>query len=114
MRWEVHTAHQALAAIMNSYMPGGAPLPAGITLTSIAATLSGNNEASIRNLGSKLATYNESGDLVALDSTLPPTGKTNNADPQGARDVAAEEVSIGISGIKFWDTAAQTGKGNGK
>lgn len=99
---------------MNSYMPGGAPLPAGITLTSIAATLSGNNEKAIRDLGSKLAAYNESGDNVALDPTLPPTGKTNNADPQGARDVANQEVSIGVSGIKYWDTTVQTGKGNGK
>ena len=93
----IHTAHQALAAIMNSYMPGGAPLPAGITLESIATTLSSNNITAIRNLGSALANYNESGDDIALDPSMPPTGKTNNADPQGAR-------LAGATCIPYWDT----------
>jgi uncharacterized Zn-binding protein involved in type VI secretion len=93
----IHTARQALAAIMNSYMPGGAPLPAGITLESIATTLSSNNITAIRNLGSALANYNESGDDIALDPSMPPTGKTNNADPQGAR-------LEGAPCIPYWDT----------
>ena len=106
----VHTAHQALAAIMNYYMPGGAPLPAGITLTSIADTLTNGNIKQIRDLGSALANYNESGDDVALDPSMPPTGRTNNADPQGARDV-------GASCEDFWDTPEATKgvpKGKGK
>jgi len=102
----VHTAHQALAAIMNYYMPGGAPLPAGITLASIADTLTNGTIQEIRALGSALADYNESGDDVALDPSMPPTGKTNNADPQGAR-------LVGGPCEPFWDTPEAT-KGKGK
>jgi hypothetical protein len=99
----IHTAHQALAAIMNSYMPGGASLPAGITLASINATLSSNNITAIRNLGSALAGYNESGDDVALDPSMPPTGRVsgNIADPQGAR-------TAGAACIPFWNTPKKT------
>ena len=96
----IHTAHQALAAIMNSYMPGGASLPAGITLASIAATLSSNNITAIRDLGSVLAGYNESGDDVALDPSLPPTGRVyddNIGDPQGGR-------LAGAACEPFWNT----------
>jgi hypothetical protein len=105
----IHTAHQALAAIMNSYMPGGAPLPDGITLASIADTLTTGNEKQIRDLGSALAGYNEAGEDVALDPSLPPTGKTsgNIADPQGGRVIGAPCES-------FWDTPEVikvTGKG---
>jgi hypothetical protein len=96
----IHTAQQALAAIMNSYMPGGAPLPGGITLGSIATTLSGNNITAIRNLGSALANYNESGDDIALDPSMPATGRTtgNIADPQGARGAATPAC------YRYWDT----------
>jgi hypothetical protein len=93
----VHTAHQALAAIMNYYMPGGAPLPAGITLESIAGNLTNGTIQEIRQLGSTLANYNESGDDVALDPSMPPTGRTNNADPQGAR-------LVGEPCEEYWDT----------
>jgi hypothetical protein len=95
----IHTAHQALAAIMNYYMPGGAPLPGGITLASIAETLTNGTEKEIRDLGSLLAGYNESGDDVALDPSMPATGKTtgNIADPQGAR-------LAGAPCEPFWDT----------
>ena len=109
----VHTAHQALAAIMNYYMPGGAPLPSGITLASIADTLTNGNIKQIRDLGSALAEYNESGDDEALDPSMPPTGKTNNADPQGGR-------LIGAPCETYWDTpvpsssVASGGKGKGK
>ncbi len=104
----IHTAHQALAAIMNSYMPGGAPLPSGITLESIADTLTDGTLKEIRDMGSALADYNESGDDVALDPSLPPTGRTNNADPQGAR-------KAGASCEAFWDTPeALKGKGKDK
>jgi len=111
----IHTAHQALAAIMNYYMPGGAPLPDGITLESIAATLSSNNITAIRDLGSDLAEYNESGDDEALDPDLPPTGRVyddNIADPQGAKLVA-------VPCETHWDTpvassATARGKAKGK
>ena len=108
----IHTAHQALAAIMNSYMPGGAPLPDGITLTSIADTLTNGNIKQIRELGSALANYNESGEDEALDPSMPPTGRTNNADPQGAR-------LVGDLCKDYWDTplassVASGGKGKGK
>ena len=95
----IHTAHQALAAIMNSYMPGGAPL--NITLGSIAETLTNGTAKEIRDLGSLLAAYNEKGEGVALDPSLPPTGKTsgNIADPQGGRVIGAPCES-------FWDTPA--------
>ena len=106
----IHTAHQALAAIMNYYMPGGAPLPAGITLSSIADTLTNGNIKQIRDLGSALADYNESGDDEALDPSMPPTGKVNNADPQGGR-------LIGAPCETYWDTPEVikvTGKGKNK
>jgi uncharacterized repeat protein (TIGR01451 family) len=93
----IHTAHQALAAIMNSYMPGGAPLPAGVTLASIANTLTNGTIQQIRDLGSVLGAYNESGDTVALDPSMPPTGKDNNGDPQGAR-------AVGAPCYTYWNT----------
>jgi hypothetical protein len=98
----MHTAHQALAAIMNSYMPGGAPLPAGITLESIAEIMTNGTIEEIRSLGSQLAAYNESGDGIALDPSLPPTGHTNGADPQGARETGSPCEA-------FWDTPPETG-----
>jgi hypothetical protein len=95
----IHTAHQALAAIMNSLMPGGAPLPAGITLQSIATTLSSDNITAIRNLGSALANFNESHEDVALDPSLPPTGKVsgNTAQPKLAEQ-------IGTPCKAYWNT----------
>ncbi len=103
----IHTAHQALAAIMNSYMPGGAPLP--VTLESIADTLTNGNTKQIGDLGSELAGYNEAGERFALDPSLPPTGKVsgNIADPQGAR-------LIGGPCEAFWDTEGTKTKGKGK
>ena len=84
---------------MNSYMLGGAPLPSDITLTSIADTLTKGTIKQIRDLGSALADYNESGDDEALDPSLPPTGRTigNIADPQGGR-------LIGAPCETYWDT----------
>jgi len=81
----VKTSWQAIAAILNSNMPGGASLPGGVTLESIKNTLGGTNVSAIKALASQLDTYNNSGDGVALDPSLPPTGK---ADPKGARDIA--------------------------
>jgi len=93
---------------MNYYMPGGAPLPTGINLTSIADILTTGTIQQIRALGSALANYNESGEAVALGPSLPPTGRTNNADPQGAR-------AGGDDCEAYWDTPeASKGKGKGK
>jgi len=62
----------------------------------------------IRNLGSVLAGYNKSGEGVALGPSLPPTGRTNNADPQDAR-------AEGDDCEAYWDTPeASKGKGKGK
>jgi hypothetical protein len=76
---------QALAAILNSSMPGGAPLPAGCDLTTIANTLAGTDINAIKTLGSVLGAYNQSGDTFALDPSLPPTGRAN---PIDARKIA--------------------------
>ena len=105
----IHSLRQAIAAIMNDSMPGGTNLDAwlsshGIT-ESIGEILTSGTIEEIRALGSALANYNESGDGVALDPSMPPTGKVNNADPQGARDV-------GAGCEQFWNTPpAPKGKG---
>lgn len=78
-------SQQAIAAILNSSMPGGSPLPSGFTLDVIRTTLAGTDINAIKSLGSLLATYNESGDSFALDPSLPPTGR---ATPKAARDIA--------------------------
>ena len=78
-------SNQALAAILNSAMPGGAPLPAGYNLAQIAAILGGTNVVAIGDLNDDLTDYNEGGDLEALDPSLPPTGSAN---PQMAKAIA--------------------------
>ena len=78
-------ANQALAAILNAAMPGGKPLPAGYSLTEIRNILSGTDINAIKALNSALDAFNNSGDNIALDPSLPPTGK---ADPQGAKGIA--------------------------
>lgn len=78
-------SNQALAAILNSAMPGGAPLPAGYSLSQIAAILNGTNLKAVKDLNSALDAYNNLGDNIALDPGLPSTGR---ADPKGAKDIA--------------------------
>jgi len=78
-------ANQALATILNSAMPGGKPLPAGYSLSSIASTLGGSNIPAIKTLSSDLDKFNNSGDNIAFDPNLQPTGK---ADPKGAKAIA--------------------------
>jgi hypothetical protein len=78
-------SNQALAAILNSAMPGGKALPAPYTLDMIKSILSGSDINAIKKLSSDLDAFNNSGDNVALDPTLLPTGK---ADPQGAKAIA--------------------------
>jgi hypothetical protein len=77
-------AQQAIAAILNSVMPGGKPLPAGYSLTQIASILGGTNQNAIKALGSALDAFNNGGDNVAL-----PVGTvTGKADPKTAREIA--------------------------
>jgi hypothetical protein len=96
---------------MNDSMAGGANLLAWLQAngypsatdarTLIAEILTDGTTKEIRDLGSALAGYNESGDDQALDPSLPPTGKTtgNIADPQDAR-------MVGEGCETYWDTAA--------
>ncbi len=75
---------QAVAAILNSALDNGAPLP--VTLAQIAAILGGNDITAIRNLGTQLGAYNNSGDTVAIidtDGTL-----AGRADPKAAKAIA--------------------------
>jgi hypothetical protein len=83
-------SNQALAAILNSAMPGGEPLPAGYSLTQIADILRDGNLKAVKDLNSALDAYNNSGDNIALDPSLPSTGRAN---PKGARDIAHIEFA---------------------
>jgi len=78
-------SQQAIAAVLNSSMPGGAPLPGGLTPAAIATIMGGCDIQAIRALGSTLGSYNESGDGFALDPSLPPTGK---ATPNLSKQIA--------------------------
>jgi hypothetical protein len=78
-------AFQAIPAILNDGMPGGAPLPDSLTPGDIASILCGDDISAINDLATTLDEYNNLGDDQALDPSLPPTGK---ADPKGAKEVA--------------------------
>lgn len=78
-------SNQALAAILNSSIPGGKTLPAGYSLTEIAAILYSNDIDAIKMMNTDLDAFNNSGEDVAFDPSLLPTGR---ADPNGARDIA--------------------------
>ncbi|APV43494.1 Cna protein B-type domain-containing protein [Dehalogenimonas formicexedens] len=82
---KIHTAQQALAAILNDAMAGGAPLP--VTLTDIVGVLEGNSIGQVRSLGSTLDAYNNSGDNIALDPSLPPTKKGDEGKPKDLADI---------------------------
>lgn len=78
------TANQVVAAILNSALSNGAPLP--VPLATIQAIMSGTNITAIRNLGTTLDTYNQSGDTQAIvdnDGTL-----IKPADPKCAKALA--------------------------
>jgi uncharacterized repeat protein (TIGR01451 family) len=82
-------AQQAIGAILNNAMPAGGDLDAwlarcGIT-DSIVSILEGNNINQIHQLQSALDGFNNSGDDIAFDPSLPPTGRAN---PTGAREIA--------------------------
>ena len=78
-------SQQALAAILNSAMPGGAPLPDGYSPDEIASILASGKIGDVRTLNTALTKYNEGGDPYALDPSLPPTYR---ADPKHAKEVA--------------------------
>ncbi len=78
------TSYQVVAAILNSGLSNGAPLP--VDIATIQSTLSGNDIAAIQALGTLLGVYNGSGDpfaIVDADGTL-----AGHADPKGSKDIA--------------------------
>ncbi len=78
----VIASHQAVAAILNSSLENGAPLP--VSLSEIASILGGTDMAAIKALGEQLDYYNNSGDdmdIVDADgytqmSATPQLGKS--------------------------------------
>jgi len=65
----VKASHQVLAAMLNTCLDDGKPLPAGIDFDYIKTTLSGDDVDAIKNLHDALGAYNESGDLEPLSPT---------------------------------------------
>jgi len=57
-------ANQVVAAILNSALTNGAPLP--VSLSTIQSIMAGTDINAIRQLGGTLDTYNQSGDSVAI------------------------------------------------
>ncbi len=74
-----------MAAILNSALPNGAPLP--VELSVIQSTLSGTDRNAIRALDATLDTYNNSGEDVEIGEVVPP------ADPQAAQDAAYIKIA---------------------
>jgi len=106
-------AQQALAAILNSGLDNGEPLPK--TLQEIADTLGGTDVNAIQDLHYELAAYNEGGDGVAIidnDGTL-----VAPADPKLAKQWAAAAPGTGdceVEPPKPLKNQIQTLKGKGK
>lgn len=67
----VTASKQALAALLNTCLDNGKPLPAGITPCSIKNTLTCGTVAEIKALNNQLDKYNNSGDTIKLASTEP-------------------------------------------
>jgi len=76
------TSCQALAAILSSTLPNGAPMP--VTLSFIQLTLEGSNEDDINDLGTLLDTYNNSGHNVPIEDSSP----TGTPTPDLAKAIA--------------------------
>jgi uncharacterized repeat protein (TIGR01451 family) len=99
-------AQQAIGAILNNAMPGGGDLAAWLTShginESIVSILEGNNINKIHQLQSALDGFNNSGDDIAFDPSLPATGRAN---PTGAREIAD---------ICWANTTPAPSKGKGK
>ena len=75
-------ARQAVAAILNSALPNGAPLT--VELSEIQSILAGDDIGAIRDLGKALDEYNNSGDDIALTGVH----ATGSADPKAAKAIA--------------------------
>jgi hypothetical protein len=76
-------AFQALAAILNDATPGGATMP--VTLAQIQSAMcstdsSKANIQAIKDLAKVLDAYNNQGDNIAFDPSLPATGKATPGD----------------------------------
>ena len=91
-RWRNWPA--GLRCIPARSVPGGKSLPnfsygssnySPLTLAGIRAILSSSDINAIKALNGVLDAYNSSGDSVAFDPSLPPTGKAN---PQQAQTIA--------------------------
>jgi len=89
----VTASKQVLAALLNTCLDNGKPLPAGITPCSIKNTLTCGTAAQIMALNNKLDIYNNSGDTIKLASTEPCI--------QGSATPAASQAAATIS---FADT----------
>lgn len=76
------TAFQVVAAILNTGLDNGKPMP--VTLAQIQAIMSGTDIAAIRALGKTLDAYNNSGDEVPIVSPVP----IGNAKPKEAKAIA--------------------------
>ncbi|PVV82711.1 hypothetical protein DD509_07935, partial [Dehalogenimonas alkenigignens] len=95
---KIHTAQQALAAILNDAMTGGAPMP--VSLAEIVAVLEGNSIGQVRNLGTLLDAYNNSGDDIALDPSLPPTKKLSDIRPKAEANIPWADTTPDLKGKK--------------
>jgi len=94
-RARIHASFHALAAILNSCLHNGAPLPK--TPAEIATILGGTNRSAIIELASVLGAYNESGDAVTIidnDGFM-----IGNADPAGAKAGANYALADCLNGV---------------
>jgi hypothetical protein len=85
----IKAAQQAIAAILNSHLPDGAPLPSPYDEATIAAILEGSDIDAIDAMQEALDIHNNSGDDEPMGDGL--TCVQGKADPQGARDAIDPE-----------------------
>ncbi|MHC4343644.1 MAG: COG1361 family protein [Planctomycetota bacterium] len=106
-RARIHASFHALAAILNSCLHNGAPLPK--TPVEIATILGGTNRSAIIELAGQLGAYNESGDEVTIiDNDGFAIG---NADPAAAKAGANYAVANCLNGV---GVSKKGGKGKKK
>jgi hypothetical protein len=63
---KVNTSRQAVAALLNSCLDNGTPLPDDADAADIISILNGSDIGAIHQLGGKLDEYNNSGDDTAI------------------------------------------------
>jgi hypothetical protein len=80
-----------LAALLNTCLDGGRPLPSGVTPESIADTLENGTTAQIKALNSKLDLYNNAGDLIKLAPTE--TCVQGSANPSAGKSIADKDFA---------------------